>query len=71
MIGTILLILTGISIIVVLTLGAILCWALAENRGEDRRGPFLELVRKWVTKRPAKLDYRRDEKGRFRKVRRR
>lgn len=70
MVGTIFLILAVVMVVIVMTLGVTLAWALGENRSDEQQRGFLKLVRKWLGQRPAKLDYRRDKKGRFRKVRR-
>lgn len=70
MIGTILFVLAVVSIAVVIALGVLLAWALGENRTEDPSRPLIGVFRNWVRRRPARLDYRRDKKGRFRKIRR-
>ena len=54
---------------------------LADCHADDTQGrdhprsrgtaiPLWERLRAWLLKKPARLDYRRDERGRFRKVRR-
>jgi hypothetical protein len=41
------------------------------GRGTDPRGAsWLGRLRIWLTAKPKRLDYRRDKRGRFRKVRR-
>jgi hypothetical protein len=41
------------------------------GRGTDPRGSsWLSRLRIWLTATPKRLDYRRDKRGRFRKVRR-
>jgi hypothetical protein len=41
------------------------------GRGTDPRGAgWLGRVRIWLTAKPKRLDYRRDKRGRFSKVRR-
>ena len=43
---------------------------VASSRGRGRPQSLLGRFRAWLTSTPKKLDYRRDKKGRFRRVRR-
>lgn len=65
----------GIPIVLVLTLGGFAYWLLADTSAPDTRGQsgpqrvsvFGRLMR-WARRPVPKLFYRRDGKGRFRKV---
>ncbi|MEL1252127.1 hypothetical protein [Aurantiacibacter gilvus] len=43
-------------------------WALSENDDAGSDGSIFTVIRRWVADRPKRLSYRRDKKGRFRKV---
>jgi hypothetical protein len=43
---------------------------IESSRGKARPASLMGRLRAWLTSTPKKLDYRRDKKGRFRRVRR-
>ncbi len=68
MLATIALVLTGLLLAGVLAIGLVVAWALSGEEQAAEDGSFFTIIRRWVAKRPKRLAYRRDKKGRFRKV---
>ncbi len=66
-------------VVTVIVVVFVIAWALADSEGREepekrrRRGKlrsFLSRFWSWANSVPPRLEYRRDKKGRFRKIRR-
>lgn len=68
MLATIALVLTGLLVAGVVAIGFVVAWALKGEDAGASDGSIFTVFRKWVVKKPQRLTYRRDKKGRFRKV---
>lgn len=68
MLATIALALVGLLIAGVIAMVLVVGWALSENDHAGSDGSIFTVIRRWVADRPKRLSYRRDKKGRFRKV---
>lgn len=68
MLTTIALVLVGLLVAGLVSIGFVVAWALSEGGDVRSDGSIFTVIRQWVAKRPRRLTYRRDKKGRFRKV---
>ncbi|MCB2066775.1 MAG: hypothetical protein KDE15_09075 [Erythrobacter sp.] len=53
-----------------IALGLVLSWALRGDSVPETNSALPRFIRRWMTPRREQLTYRRDHKGRFRKIRR-